>query len=132
MSAASNYLEDKTLNFWFRANADTITAPATVYLALFTAVTDAEAGTGTEVAGGSYARTAITFGAPSNGAIANSGDVTFPTASADWGTVTHAAIFDASSSGNALTALTALAASKAVGNGDTLKFAAGDIDVTLA
>ena len=36
MSDASNYLEDRTLDFWLKANSQTTSSPATVYLALFT------------------------------------------------------------------------------------------------
>lgn len=65
MSDASNYLEDAIIDHVFRNTA--LTSPTTVYVALFTAVSDAEAGTGTEVSGGAYARQAVTFAAPSNG-----------------------------------------------------------------
>ena len=130
MSDLSNYLEDALVNHVLRNTA--LTSPTTVYVALFTAVTDAEAGTGTEVTGGSYARTAATFSAPSNGVTSNSGIVTFPTATGSWGTVTHAGLFDASSGGNALTILKALTASKTVASGDVLRFPVGDIDFSIA
>lgn len=47
------------------------------------------------------------------------------------GTVSHFAIFDASASGNQITDWTALASSRAVLSGDSLRFAAGDLQVTL-
>jgi hypothetical protein len=130
MSDFSNYAENAIVNHVFRNSA--LTSPTTVYLALFTAVSDAEAGTGTEVSTGGYARQAITFGAPSNGAISNSGAVSFTASGANYGTVTHAGIFDASSAGNALSIIKALTASRVVNDGDTLTFAIGDIDFTLA
>lgn len=130
MSDLSNYLENKLVDHVLRAT--TYTAPATVYVALFTAVTDAEAGTGTEVTGGAYARQAVAFDAPTNGTTQNTSTVTFPTATADWGTVTHAALFDASTAGNALTAIKALAASKVVNTTDVIRFLAGEIDFSLA
>lgn len=107
------------------------TMPATVYLALFTAVTDAEAGTGTEVAVGGYARQAVTFGAATDGAGSNSGIITF-SALQSTGTATHAALFDALTNGNALTVIKALAASKTWTAGDSIQFAAGDVDLTIA
>ena len=130
MSDFSNYAENALANHTFRNTA--LTSPTTVYLALFTAVTDAEAGTGTEVSGGSYARTAITFGAPSNGAVTNSSAVTFPAATGNWGTVTHAAIFDASSGGNALSIIKALSSSVAVNTPDVFEIAAGQLSFTIA
>lgn len=105
------------------------TPPATIYLALFTAA-PSDAGGGTEVTGGSYARQAVTLSAASGGASANSADITFPAATADWGTVTHVALMDALSGGNMLMH-TPLDASKTVNNGDTFKINAGDLDVTV-
>ena len=130
MSDFSNYAEGKIVEHMLRNVA--WTSPTTVYLALFTAVSDAEAGTGTEVSTGGYARQAITFGAHSNGAVANSAAVSFTAAGANYGTVTHAGIFDASSAGNALSIIKALAASRVVNDGDTLTFAIGDIDFVVA
>ena len=130
MSDLSNFLENELYDHVLRNAA--YTSPTTVYLALFTAVTDAEAGTGTEVSGNGYARQAVTFGAPTNGAGSNSADVEFPEATGAWGTVTHAGLFDASSAGNALTAIKALAASRDVQSGDVLRFPAGDLDFSLA
>ena len=62
MAEISNYLEAAIINATLRNT--TYTSPATVYVSLWT--TDpTDAGSGTEVSGGSYARTAVTFGAPS-------------------------------------------------------------------
>ncbi len=122
----SNYLEDAILNHVLRNTA--LTSPTTVYAALYTAA-PSDAGGGTEVSGGGYARQAITFGAPSSGAVSNSADVNFGTASANWGTVTHFGVFDASTAGNLLY-WAALTASKTVNSGDSAKFAIGDLDIS--
>ena len=128
MAAMSNYLEDALINATLRNT--TYTSPATVYVGLFT--TDpTDAGTGTEVTGGSYARKAITFGAPSNGVSVNSVAVEFDQATASWGTVTHFGILDASTSGNLLYH-GALTASKVIDDGDVFKFAISAVSVTLA
>lgn len=128
MSAMSNYLENALINATLRGTA--YTAPATVYLALFTA-DPTEAGTGTQVTGGAYARRAITFGAPSDGAASNSAEVLFPVATANWGTITHIGIFDALTGGNMLY-YGSLTTSKVIQNSDQLKVNAGDITITLA
>lgn len=126
MAALSDYLEAALLNEVLRNTG--YTPPATVYLALFsTATTDA--GGGTEVTGGSYARQAVAFSAPSGGNVENSGAITFTNMPAV--TVTHAALMDASTAGNMLFH-GALTTPKTVGAGDTLTFAAGDIDASLA
>lgn len=128
MSEFSNYLENALVNAVLRNT--TYTSPATVYVALFT--TDpTDAGSGTELSGNAYARTAVTFGAPSNGVTTNSADVTFPTATASWGVVTHIGLYDALTSGNLLFH-TPLDSSKTIDSGDIFKIASGSLSVTLA
>ncbi len=104
------------------------TRPTTWYVGLFTAA-PGEAGGGTEVSGGSYARTAATFSVTGNTAT-NSGVVEFPTATAGWGTITHVAVFDAASAGNMLL-YAALTTSKTIATGDILRIPAGELDITL-
>ena len=124
----SNYLENALINVTLRATS--YTAPTTVYVALYTNdPTDAD--TGTEVTGGSYARTAVTFAAPSGGVTTNSADVTFPTCTLAWGTVTHIGIRDALTAGNLLYH-TPLDASKTIDLGDIFKITTGNLSVTLA
>jgi hypothetical protein len=122
----SNYLENKVLLHVFGATA--YTAPATLYVGLYTS-DPGEANTGTEVSGGSYARQTIAFTVTTNQA-SNTAAVEFPTATASWGTVTYAAIFDASTSGNML-AYGALTTSKTIASGDVLRIPAGDFDINL-
>ena len=128
MTDFSNYAEGHVYD-WATGRAS---APATTtrYLALFTAVTSAEAGTGTEVAVTGYARQAVTFGAHTDGVGANTGVVDFGPLDST-GTATHAALFDASSGGNAITAIKALAASRTWASGDIIRFAVGEIDFTV-
>ena len=134
MTAISDYLESKILNWALRGTAMG-TAPANVYIALFTAAPN-DAGGGTEVSGGSYARVAVStsggFDAPSSGGVtANTNLITFPVPSASWGTITHVGIFDASSGGNLLF-WGALTTPVAVNNGDPApQISAGALDLTL-
>lgn len=124
----SNYLENALINGTLRAT--TYTAPSTVYVALFTS-DPTDAGSGTEVSGGSYARQSATFGAPSNGASVTTADITFPTATGNWGTVGWIGIYDALTTGNLLYH-TALDASKTIETGDIFKISAGNLSVTLS
>lgn len=128
MAALSNYLENALINATLRNTA--YSSPATVYAALFTS-DPTDAGSGTEVSGGSYARKAITFGAPSNGAATNSGAVEFDQATGNWGTITHFGIYDSLTSGNLLYH-GALTTSKTIETGDVFKFATASVTVTLA
>ena len=128
MSEISNYLENALINGTLRAT--TFTAPAAVYVSLHTA-DPTDAGTGTEVSGGSYARQAATFGAPSNGASTTTADITYPQATASYGTVTHIGIFDALTTGNLLYH-SPLTTSKTIDTGDIFKITSGSLTVTLA
>jgi hypothetical protein len=127
MAEMSNYLENALLNVTLRATS--YTAPTTVYVGLYTS-DPTDANTGTEVSGGSYARTSVTFGAPSNGVTTNSGAVTFPTATGTWGTVGWIGILDAATSGNLLYH-TPLTSSKAITSGDIFTISIGNLSVTL-
>jgi hypothetical protein len=128
MAEMSNYLENALINVTLRNTA--YTTPTLVYVGLYT--TDpTDANTGTEVSGGSYARTAVTFAAPSNGVTTNSADVTFPTSSGSWGTVGWIGILDASTAGNLLYH-TPLDVSKTISSGDIFKISTGNLSVTLA
>lgn len=95
--AKSNYLEGKVIEHVLRNVS--YTSPTTVYLALYTS-NPAEDNSGTEAAGGSYARQAITFGAHSGGQVDNTGDIEFTGMPS--GTFTHVGILDAVTSGNLL------------------------------
>jgi hypothetical protein len=130
MAGFSDYYESKVLDHMLRGTS--FTPPATVYVGLFTTA-PTDAGGGTEVSGGGYARQSVTFGAPSGTnptQITNSADVTFPVATAAWGTVVAFGLFDASTAGNLL-AWDNLTASKQIDTNDQAKFAAGDLKVTL-
>lgn len=121
--------EGAFLNDWFAAVARTF-VPS--HIGLFT-TTPADDGTGgVEATGGSYARQAFarnatnwpaaTVGAPSS--IDNGVAVTFPQATANWGTIASWGYFDALSAGN-LGFWATLDTAKAVNNGDTANFPIG-------
>ena len=130
MAEMSNYLENALINATLRNTS--YTSPTTVYVALYTTdPTDADTGTEVSTSGTAYARTAVTFGAPSNGVSTNSADVTFPTATGSFGTVTHVGLRDASTAGNLLYH-SPLDDSKSVGIGDVFKITTGNLSVTLA
>lgn len=101
-----------------------------VYVALYTA-DPSDSAAGTEVTGGSYARvdSKTKWATPAAGSVSTNAVVTFPTASANWGTVTGFALMTAITGGNMLMWGT-LTASKAVNNGDTASFASGALTLT--
>ena len=115
MASLSDYLENKLIDQIFRGQAYAF--PPTLCLALFTA-TPSDAGGGTEVVGGSYARVPVTASLANfsgtqgagtttastgtNGTTSNNAIIAFPAPTANWGVITGFAIFDALTGGNML------------------------------
>lgn len=128
MAALSNYLENELLDH--ALGTGSFTAPSNVYLALFTS-DPTDAGSGTEVSGNGYARQLITFGASSSGTASNTSEETFTASGGNFGTVTHMGIFDALTTGNLLFH-GALTASRTINDGESIVFAVGNIDISLA
>jgi hypothetical protein len=127
MASLSDYMETAVINHFLRNT--TVASPATVYLALYTTdPTDAD--TGTEVTGGAYVRIPITLTAPVNGVTKNAADVEFAVATANWGTVTHAAVRDAATGGNLLLH-GPLSINKTINTGDQFRVPANQLTFTL-
>lgn len=125
MSLTNTY--ENTVLDWL-LTTDSATRPTSWYVGLFTD-DPGEAGSGTEVSGGSYARTSVSFSITDNAAT-NSAAVEFPEATASWGTITHIGVMDASSGGTMIVHA-ALTSSKAIASGDVFRINAGDLDITL-
>lgn len=127
----SDYLEGKVQDHLH--GIASYSAPATVYIAFFTDATS-DAGGGTEVTGGSYARIAVTNDATewtrSANSVTNDNVLTSAEATADWGTVTNFAKFDALSGGNMLEH-EAFDESRLIKDGDSLRLQAGSLEFTL-
>lgn len=121
----SNYLEDKLIDHFL--GTTTFTKPAAVYVALYT-VAPTDAGGGTQVTGGSYARQVATFTASTSGATSNNSNIDFVNMPA--ATVVAIGIFDALTSGNLLLWGT-LTTNKTTDAGDTLRIATGDLDISI-
>lgn len=136
MSQMTDYLEAEIRKHVFRTGS--FTKPTVLAVGLFTAA-PGEAGGGTEVSGGSYARVQRdpldanwTAASSTDGLTDNAAALTYPAPTANWGVVTHCAISDATSAGNMLL-YGALTASKTVNNGDAApNFPIGALDVTFA
>jgi hypothetical protein len=129
MTALSDYAE-KLLLDWLMTPA-TVTRPTSWRIALFTAP-PSDAGGGTEVSGGGYARQPVTFAPASapDGTTTNTALIAF-TATANWGTITHIGLFDAATAGNLLWH-GPLSTARTITTGDRLEFATGAITLTLA
>jgi hypothetical protein len=136
--AMSDYLENKLVDTLLRGQS--FTMPTTVYVALATS-SGSDSACGTEVSGGSYARVSVssslanwagtqssgstTASSGTGGTTSNNGAITFPSPTANWGTVVEWCVFDASTSGNLLFRA-ALTVNKTINNGDAApSFAAG-------
>ncbi len=130
MAALSDFSE-KLLLDWLMTTG-TATRPTAWFIALYTAAPN-DAGGGTEVAGSGYARQSVAFDAASSpdGTTANTGTVSFTANGGNWGSITHMAIFTAATGGNMLWH-GALAAARTINDSDTLTFAPGSVNLTLA
>ncbi len=145
MSEMSDYLEDSLVDHIFRTSS--WSKPTVLALALLTtAAVDGDSGTfststGVEVTNaGAYARQArnplnANWDAATGGGgqTANTAAITYPQATASWGTVVATAIVDSATfdAGNMLFHST-LDTSRTIDNGDTAEFAAGAVTVTFA
>jgi len=128
MAQMSDFLENALINHVFRNT--TYAQAGTLYLALYSSdPTDAD--TGTELSGSGYARQELHFVAPSNGGTSNDADVTFPAATADWVTITHVGVRDASTGGN-LIMHQQLTNSVDVLSGNNFRIPAGQLTLTFA
>ena len=132
MSSASNYLELKVLDHVLSTTSYTM--PSAVYVALFTSDPGEAGSFAAEISatGTAYARQAATFAAAASGSAATNATITFPTATANWGTITHLAIVDGSTqgAGNVLF-YGAVTTSKVIETGDTFQITSGNLTVSL-
>jgi hypothetical protein len=131
MSSFSDYTENLVLTWLLTTNS--ATRPTAWYVGLFTAA-PSDTGGGTEVSGSAYARVAtgtISVSGTSPTTATNSAAIEFAAASGgNWGTVTHAAIFDASTGGNML-AWAPLTTSRTINDGDVFRIPASSLTITL-
>lgn len=121
----SDYLENKLLDHFL--GTTTYTKPTTVYIALYT-VAPTDAGGGTQVTGGSYARQTATFSAAASGTTSNTANIDF--AGMPAATTVAIGVFDALTAGNLLLWGT-LTTNKTTDAGDTLRIATGDLDISI-
>ena len=133
----SDYLEDKILEHVFGGNA--YTAPATLYVGLQTSASS-DSAAGTEVSGGSYARQTASFTVSGTNPTeaATTAAIEFPVATADWGTVAYAAVYDAATGGNMLAyaqltdpADFVTALPKTIETGDVFRISSGNLKIRL-
>ena len=142
-NAATTYLENKLLSLIFKNNAGSFSSPGdSIYVGLATAVSDAEAGTLTEVntttQDANYTRQQVTAAnwtlassSTDQQTVTNTANIEYSASSgvASY-TVTHAFIADASSGGNILF-VGALDASKTIASGDIFRINAGNLTIEL-
>lgn len=130
MSSFSDYTENLVLNYLLTANS--VTRPTAWYVGLFTAA-PSDTGGGTEVSGNGYARKAtgtMTITGTATTAT-NAAAIEFsPASGGNWGTLTHAAVFDALTGGNML-AWAPLTTSRTINDGDVFRIPASSLTVTL-
>jgi hypothetical protein len=144
MASVTNYAQNKLIDALLRAQS--LSAPATFYAALYTVAPTATSGSGTEVTGGAYARQAITSSLANwagtqgagttvastgtSGTTSNNAQIQFPVATASWGTVVDLALLDALTAGN-MWMFGTLGSSLAVSTGGQPTFAAATLTFSI-
>jgi hypothetical protein len=131
----SKYYSDLILNW--KLGTQMPTPPANLYLGLLITMPTKNDGTSAvEVSGGSYARVQVT---PAEwAAITTAGDnlteqhstnaaVTFPAATANWGTILGGFLADAATAGNTLEYATLASGSQVINSGNQFSLPAGSI-----
>jgi hypothetical protein len=130
MGGFSDYWENKILDHIFGKGSYT---PPTIYVGLSTTDPTDDGSGLAEPSGNAYARVQTStsdWNIASNGSLDNVGDITFAQATGNWGTITHFTLFDAATAGNML-AQGSLSQPKAIGESDTARFEAGDLEISL-
>ena len=135
MSEFSDYSENKIIDVLRGTN---FTAPVTIYTALFTTLAGLELNNPTgEIATGGYVRQSCALDAPgTTGTSKNSTLISFPVATAAWGTVSHVALVDDPTATNWGTGVNVLMfspldTSRDVQNTDTFQIAQGSLTVII-
>lgn len=136
MSALSDYLENVLLNHQFRNTA--YTPPTTLYVSLHT-IDPGESGVGGEIVSNGYTRALIANNSTNFPACSltgaatklNATTISFPTASAAWGLITHWAIYDHPTNTTNMLAHGPLFASRSVTAGDTPRISSGFLTMTM-
>lgn len=142
----TNVFNKQVMNNLFGNGTYTSVTPLYFALGLDTTTPDGTGANGTtgftEVSGGSYARVSVASNTTSFGALVTSSasqsisrsnaiSISFPQATATWGTVKFVGVFDSATGGNML-AYGQLSATNNISSGDTASFAASSLTFTLA
>jgi len=123
----ADFLEYELLDHLF--DIGSYAAP-TMYVGLSTADPGDDAAGLAEPVGNGYARVACAAWSRTGNEVDNDAAVTFPEATGDWGTITHAGLFDAATDGNLLLSFV-LDTPREITDGKTPRFSAGEFNVTL-
>lgn len=132
MAALTNYGEALVIDWLLRKDAVASPArPSAVYMSLHTADPTESAISTAEVSGNNYARKQVLFSAPGGtGNTANSGSVTFNTATGSWGTITHLGLWDSLTNGNMI--MYGIATSSlTITNGQTYSISSGSFTLVF-
>ena len=126
----STFLANEMLDHVFKGDA--YAQPASIFVALATtAITDDTTGSTISEPGSNYTRRETNdWSAAANGATENESDIEFAQAAAAWGTVGYFAICDHPTTGHILFYGT-LTTIREIGSGDTARFPAGALNITM-
>jgi len=133
MSDFTDYLET-AIRDWMSQNTSMPATPTDLYVGLHTSdPTDSPGGT-TEVSAADYSRVGVPcpggWATPTTNSFENANVVNFGTTTNSWGSVSHVALYDASTGGNAL-ATFALNSTNSISSGEDVTFPAGQLSFNI-
>jgi len=137
MTDFSGYTENEILEWLFK-NIDMPASPSNIYVSLHTADEGENPDESNEVSAADYSRASTAAadwtvgGSDGPTTVDNANPVSFGDPQNNWGTITHFALWDASTGGNPLTVTVSLNTSKPVdASTDELRFASGNLSFDL-
>lgn len=137
MTDFSGYTENEIVEWLFK-NIDMPASSSNIYVSLHTADEGENPDGSSEVSAADYNRASTApadwtvGGSDGPTTVDNANSITFGDPANNWGTITHFALWDASSGGNPLTTTIALNSSKSVdASTDELRFASGNLSFDL-
>lgn len=134
MSDLTDYAEGQ-IRGWMSQGTDPDTAPTNLHVALHTSDPGESPDGSTEVSAGDYSRQSTTTGSgwdtPNENDFENANEISFGTATSDWGDVSHVSLWNGDTTSDNCLAAFALDATVTVNTDDEIRFPAGELSFTL-
>jgi hypothetical protein len=134
MSDLTDYTEG-LFRDWMSQGSSMPAPPGTIYVGLHTSAPGESPDGSTEVSAADYDRVGVSAGTgwntPGENDFQNANEISFGTTQNDWGNISHASLWDASSTGNCIAAFALDSGGGSTPSGIDVSFPAGDLSFSL-